>query len=175
MVPAPFRRSPSPSPILPIMPLDYPDRALIEQDSFDNLEKWHHEGAGQLDLIDGGGMRIGCLGSRLGGAGCMAFFRPTLPDGIAITYDLVVNSHGESIINYLALRGLNGEDVITDISRLRSRSGVMKNYYAAKWGLQSYHVSFSRFERNFPIFLLRRSSASLVNAIRHRASDWRRC
>ena len=73
-------------------------------------------------------------------------YRPNLPDGIAVTYDLVVNSHGGLIINYLALRGLNGDDVITDIARLSPRSGGMKNYYAAQWGLQSYHVSISRFD-----------------------------
>ncbi len=131
---------------LPTMPLDYPDRNLINQDSFSDLERWHHEGAGQLETIEGGGMRMGCLGSRQGGPGCMAFFRSDLPDGIAVTYDLVVNSHGGLIINYLALRGVNGEDVISDRDRLRPRTGVMKNYYAAKWGLQSYHVSFSRFD-----------------------------
>ena len=127
------------------MPLDYPDKNFLEEDSFDSLDRWYHEGAGQLERIEGGGMRLGCLGSRQGSHGCMAFFRPDLPDGIAVSYDLVVNSHGGLIINYLALRGMNGEDVISDDARLKPRAGVMKNYYAAKWGLQSYHVSFSRF------------------------------
>lgn len=91
-------------------------------------------------------MRMGCLGSRQGGPGCMAFFRPDLPDGISISYDLVVGSHGGLIINYLAIRGLNGEDLVEDRDQLERRTGVMKNYYAARWGLQSYHVSFSRFD-----------------------------
>lgn len=91
-------------------------------------------------------MRMGCLGSRQGGPGCMAFFRPDLPDGISISYDLVVGSHGGLIINYLAIRGLNGEDLVDDREQLERRTGVMKNYYAARWGLQSYHVSFSRFD-----------------------------
>ena len=96
---------------------------------------------GSLSSMPGGGMRLGCLGSRQGGPGCMAFFRPDLPDGISISYDLVVRSQGGLVINYLAIRGLNGEDLIADSDRLEPRTGVMKNYYATRWGLQSYHVS----------------------------------
>jgi len=127
------------------MPLDYPDKDLVEQDSFKDLGNWYHEGAGQLEPIEGGGMRMGCLGSRQGGPGCMAFFRPDLPDGIAVTYDLVVNSHGGLIINYLAMRGLDGEDLIADTVRLKPRTGATNNYSAAYWGLQSYQLSYSRF------------------------------
>lgn len=128
------------------MPLDYPDRDLLYEDGLSDLDQWHHEGAGQLEPMPGGGMRLGCLGSRQGGPGCMAFFRPDLPDGVSIGYDLVVRSQGGLVINYLAIRGLNGEDLIEDTDRLEVRTGVMMNYYAARWGLQSYHVSLSRFD-----------------------------
>ena len=69
-----------------------------------------------------------------------------LPDAVAFSYDIVVHSHGGLVINYLAIRGKNGEDLIEDRDRLEPRTGVMKNYFARKWGLQSYHVSFSRFD-----------------------------
>jgi hypothetical protein len=96
--------------------------------------------------LDGGGMRLICPGSQQGGPGCMAFFRPTLPDQVAIEYDIVIHSQGGLVINYVAIRGLNGEDLIEDAGKLEPRGGEMRNYFALKWGLQSYHVSFSRFD-----------------------------
>lgn len=75
----------------------------------------------------------------------MAFFRPTLPDRIAVEYDLAVRSQGGLVINYVAIRGLTGEDLIEDRDKLEPRTGIMANYYGLKWGLQSYHVSVSRF------------------------------
>ena len=128
------------------MPLDYPEGELLFLDPFADLGNWHHEGAGRIELPAEGGMRLTCLGSRQGGPGCMAFYRPDLPDGVAVTYNLRVRSQGGLIINYLAIRGLKGEDMITGAGNLKPRTGVMKNYYAAKWGLQSYHVSISRFD-----------------------------
>ncbi|NQU11541.1 DUF1961 family protein [bacterium] len=128
------------------MPLDYDNRELLHQDAFDDLSRWHHEGIGSLEPLAGGGMRLQCQGSRQGGRGCMAFFRPTLPDQVSVSYDIVVHSHGGLVINYLAIRGLQGEDLIADAARLEPRAGEMKNYFARKWGLQSYHVSFSRFD-----------------------------
>jgi len=128
------------------MPLEYKDRELIRQDDFADLSLWHHEGAGALERLEGRGMRLHCLGSRQGGPGCMAFFRPDLPDQVGLSYEIVMHSHGGLVINYLAIRGLNGEDLIADASRLEPRTGEMKNYYARKWGLQSYHLSFSRFD-----------------------------
>ena len=76
----------------------------------------------------------------------MAFFRPTLPDQVALEYDLTVRSHGGLVINYLAMRGINGEDLIADREKLPARTGIMANYWSATWGLQSYHVSISRFD-----------------------------
>ena len=127
------------------MPVDYENLELLYSDDFDNRDNWHHEGIGELAAAPEGGMRLHCHGSRQGGRGCMAFFRPTLPDQVAYEYDITVRSHGGLVINYIAIRGLNDEDMIEDADMLRPREGIMANYYALKWGLQSYHVSFSRF------------------------------
>ena len=127
------------------MPIDYPNLELLHEESFQSLDNWHHEGAGELELLEGGGMRMACLGSQQGAPGCMAFFRPDLPDAVSIAYDVEVKSHGGLIINYLAIRGMQGEDLIEDAPKLEPRDGSMRNYYATKWGLQSYHVSYSRF------------------------------
>ncbi len=127
------------------MPVKYENLELLHQDDFDNFDNWHHEGAGQIDRAPDGGMRLECVGSRQGGAGCMAFFRPDLPDQVAFEYDLTVRSQGGLVINYLALRGLNGEDLIADRDRLKPRTGIMRNYFDREWGLQSFHVSISRF------------------------------
>lgn len=128
------------------MPLQYEDKELLYRDDFADLSNWHHEGIGSLEALVGGGMHLHCLGSRQGGAGCMAFFRTDLPDQISVEYDVVVHSHGGLVINYLAIRGLQGEDLIEDAAKLPPRTGEMKNYFARKWRLQSYHVSFSRFD-----------------------------
>jgi len=128
------------------MPLEYESTELLHEDRLTDLSLWHHEGIGSMTPLAGGGMRLVCPGSRQGGPGCMAFFRPTLPDGVAIEYDIIVHSHGGLVINYVAIRGLQGEDMISDAAKLEPRTGEMKNYFALKWGLQSYHVSFSRFD-----------------------------
>jgi hypothetical protein len=128
------------------MELDYENEELLHRDDFSaGCAQWHHEGVGAINVAPAGGMRLHCAGSRQGGEGCMAFFRPTLPDRIAYEYDLTVRSHGGLVINYLAIRGLRGEDMIAERGRLEPRTGIMANYYARKWGLQSYHVSISRF------------------------------
>jgi hypothetical protein len=128
------------------MPVHYEDDKLLHADDFTDLSAWHHEGAGQIARGPDGGMRLRCFGSRQGREGCMAFFRPTLPDGIAVEYELTVRSQGGLVINYLAIRGLKGEDLIDDRAKLPPRTGVMADYYARKGGLQSYHVSVSRFD-----------------------------
>lgn len=128
------------------MPIDYPNHEILHEDTFQTLDQWHHEGAGHLEPIPGGGMRMACVGSEQGGPGCMAFFRPNLPDQVSISYEVKVKSHGGLIINYLAIRGINGEDLIEDADKLEPRIGTMRNYFATKWGLQSYHVSYSRFD-----------------------------
>jgi len=127
------------------MPMAYENKGELYRDDLTDLSGWHHEGIGELVPLDGGGMRLHCFGSGQGGRGCMAFFRRDLPDGVAVEYDIIVHSHGGLVINYLAIRGMNGEDMIDDAHKLEPRPGEMKNYFALKWGLQSYHVSFSRF------------------------------
>ncbi|HRU04224.1 MAG TPA: DUF1961 family protein [Candidatus Brocadiia bacterium] len=127
------------------MPVEYPNKELLHSDDFADFAKWHHEGIGEIARAPAGGMRLVCSGSRQGGRGCMAFFRPTLPDLIAVEYDIVVHRQGGLVINYIAIRGLNGEDMIEDAARLPAREGIMANYWAKYYGLQSYHVSFSRF------------------------------
>lgn len=127
------------------MPIDYPNLDLLHSDDFADFANWHHEGIGQFEPAPGGGMRLHCFGSKMGAHGCMAFFRPTLPDQIAIEYDLTVRSHGGMVLNYLAIRGLKGEDLIEDRAKLPARAGVMADYYLERMGLQSYHTSVSRF------------------------------
>ncbi len=128
------------------MPTSYANHELLHSDDFADFSRWHHEGIGAIEPAPGGGMRLHCRGSRQGGAGCMAFFRPELPDHVAVEYEIAVRSHGGLVINYIAMRGLGGEDLIADAGRLPARSGVMPDYYLASQGLQSYHVSFSRFD-----------------------------
>jgi hypothetical protein len=132
--------------IHPHMPLDYPDGELLFLDDLTSVDQWHHEGLGELQSLPGGGLRLHCLGSHQGGKGCMAFFRPDLPDQISVSYDVVIQSQGGLMINYLAIRGLNGEDLIRDAAKLEPRTGIMANYFDPRWGLQSYHVSVSRFD-----------------------------
>jgi len=125
---------------------DYENAEQLHADDFDaGFGHWHHEGIGEIAPAPEGGMRLHCAGSRQGGRGCMAFFRPTLPDQIAVEYDLTVRSQGGLVINYLAIRGIGGEDLIADADRLPPREGIMANYWSRRWGLQSYHVSVSRF------------------------------
>lgn len=127
------------------MPVIYPNLETLHSDDFADFTNWHHEGIGRIAAGPEGGMRLHCFGSKQGGQGCMAFFRPPLPDQVAFEYDMIVRSHGGLIINYIAIRGLKGEGLIEDIDKLPPRTGIMANYYAAKWGLQSYHMSISRF------------------------------
>jgi hypothetical protein len=127
------------------MPIDYQTLDLLHADDFADFAQWHHEGIGRFEPAPGGGLRLHCFGSKMGAEGCMAFFRPTLPDHVAIEYDLTVRSHGGMVLNYLAIRGLDGEDLIDDRDRLPPRRGIMSDYYARDRGLQSYHFSISRF------------------------------
>jgi hypothetical protein len=130
----------------PVLPVLYENRKLLFSDDFTDFTQWHHEGIGEITHAPGGGMRLHCLGSAQGKEGCMAFFRPNLPDQVGFEYELTVRSHGGLVINYLAIRGLKGEDMIEDRVKLPPRTGVMSDYYSHKKGLQSYHVSISRFD-----------------------------
>jgi hypothetical protein len=121
-----------------------PIEELIADDFAAGFANWHHEGIGEIAQGPEGGMELHCFGSRQSGEGCMAFLRPDLPDQVSIEYDVVIKSQGGLVINYLAMRGLLGEDMITD-TRLAPRTGIMANYWSRRWGLQSYHISYSRF------------------------------
>lgn len=127
------------------MPFDYQNVEQLHADDFADFAAWYHEGIGKIERAPDAGMRLHCFGSRQGGQGCMAFFRPTLPDQIAVEYDLIVRSHGGLMINFIAMRGLTGEDLIEDRDKLEPRDGIFSNYYGKKWGLQSFHISVSRF------------------------------
>jgi len=127
------------------MPVEYRNITLIHYDDFHDISQWYHEGIGRIAPLPDGGMRLVCAGSAQGAEGCMAFFRPTLPDHVAVEYDIMVRSHGGLVINYIAIRGLHGEDIIEDRNKLRPRTGIMADYFSPARGLQSYHISFSRF------------------------------
>jgi hypothetical protein len=129
-----------------LLPVLYDNVDLLHSDDFQDFSAWHHEGIGEIAGAPDGGMRLHCSSSAQGREGCMAFFRPNLPDQVAFEYDLTVRSHGGLVINYLAIRGLNGEDLIEDRAKLPPRTGVMSDYYSKTRGLQSYHVSVSRFD-----------------------------
>ena len=73
----------------------------------------------------------------------MAFFRPDLPDGIAVEYDLLVRESNGLVIAFVAVRGLGGEDMIAD---LPPRAGVFKDYVGEDALMRSYHVSVSRYD-----------------------------
>jgi hypothetical protein len=90
----------------------YENVDLLHSDSFEDFSAWHHEGIGDIGRAPDGGMRLQCLGSAQGREGCMAFYRANLPDQVAFEYELTARSHGGLVINYLAIRGLNREDVI---------------------------------------------------------------
>jgi hypothetical protein len=128
------------------MPVEYENIELLCQDSFADFANWHHEGIGRIVAAPGGGMRLHCLGSRQGSEGCMAFFRPDLTEAIAVEYDVTIRGQGGLMINYNAIRGLKGEDLIADRDRLPPRTGVMADYFSQRQGLQSFHVSLSRFD-----------------------------
>lgn len=129
------------------MPIEYENLETLHHDDFTNgFDHWFHEGIGQIALSPTGGMRLHCHGSKQGKEGCQAFFRPTLPDQIAVEYGLAIRSQGGLLINFLAMRGINGEDAIDQRDQLEPRTGRFANYINAQWGLQSYHVSVSRYQ-----------------------------
>ncbi len=115
---------------------------LFEDDLRSGLDNWHHEGTGKLSIPKPGVMLLDCTGSRQGGPGCQAFCRRDFPDGIALEYDLLVKKSNGLVITFLAMRGLNGEDVITD---LPPRDGIFMDYVGEDARMRSYHVSVSRY------------------------------
>ncbi len=116
---------------------------LLFHDPFIRLDHWHHEGDGNLVLVEPGVMRIECVGGTQGGVGCMAFCREDFPDGIAVEYDLLVHDSDGLIITFVGMRGLEEQDIIME---LPPRSGVFKDYTGEDASMRSYHVSVCRYD-----------------------------
>ena len=120
---------------------------LFADDFTGGLSEWHHEGTGTIGIVrwDDGrcALRLDCTGSRQGGAGCHAFYRPDIPDGVAIEYDLLVRQSNGLVITFVAMMGLDGEDMLDD---LPPRDGLFKDYTGDDARMKSYHVSVSRYD-----------------------------
>ena len=71
----------------------------------------------------------------------MAFCKVDFPDSIQIEYDLRVLTTNGLIITFVASRGRQGEDILTE---LPTREGVFADYVFNP-RLRSYHVSLSRY------------------------------
>ena len=87
-------------------------------------------------------MRLECIGSKQGSVGCQVFCRKDFPDGIAVEYDFLVQESNGLVITFVAMRGLNGEDIIEG---LPPREGVFRDYVGEDARVQSYHESVSRY------------------------------
>lgn len=120
-----------------------PQGRILFEENFKDLGDWHHEGTGRIFISEPGILRIECIGSQQGAVGAQAFCRQNFPDSIAIEYDLKVLTNNGLIINFVAMQGLAGEDMITD---LPPRKGMFKEYTGDDARLRSYHVSISRYD-----------------------------
>ena len=118
-------------------------RVLFEDDFRSGLVNWHQEGTGRVFISEPGTMRLECVESAQGREGCMAFCRRDFPDGISVDYDMLVEKSNGLVITFVAMRGLNGEDIIND---LPPRRGVFKDYVGQDARMRSYHVSVSRYD-----------------------------
>ncbi len=119
-------------------------RVLFEE-RFEDLSHWRHEGGGRmvLDAAEPATMRLECVGSRQGGPGAQAFCFTDFPDAIAIDYDLKVLTKNGLVITFVAMRGIDGEDMFAPGSP--RREGVFSDYVRNP-RLRSYHVSVSRYD-----------------------------
>jgi len=125
-----------------IPPLVEAKGQVLYEDTFADLDNWHHEGRGELTQPEASVMQLNCVGSRQGSAGCMAFCRTDFPDNIAIEYDLRVLTTNGLIITFVAAQGRNGEDMIAE---LPAREGIFADYIFNP-GLRCYHSSVSRYD-----------------------------
>ncbi len=96
-----------------------------------------------MSISEPGVLCLDCTGSQQGGVGCQAFCRHNFPDGIAVEYDLHLETSNGLIITFVGMKGLNGEDVITE---LPPREGIFADYIADDCPMRSYHVSVSRYD-----------------------------
>ena len=119
---------------------------LFTDDFSSSLDEWHHEGGGNVAAIrtdDGPAMLLDCTGSQQGGVGTHAFCTRDFPDGIAVEYDLFVEKSNGLVITFVAMQGLNSEDMLTE---LPAREGLFKDYTGEDAPMRSYHVSVSRYD-----------------------------
>jgi hypothetical protein len=114
---------------------------LIFEDSFENLNNWHHEGRGSLTQPLKNILQLNCVNSMQGKAGCMAFCKKNFPDNIRIEYDLRVVTSKGLVITFIATEGRKGEDIIDG---LPERKGIFADYVLSPY-LRCYHVSVSRY------------------------------
>jgi hypothetical protein len=111
------------------------------EDNFANLDNWHHEGGGNLSQPEANLMQLNCIGSKQGKAGCMSFCKKDFPDNVCIEYDMRVVTSKGLLITFIASKGRNGEDMITE---LPAREGIFADYiFNPK--MRSYHLSVSRY------------------------------
>lgn len=120
-----------------------PQGQVLFQEDFKDLSNWDHEGVGRAYIAEPGVLRLECVGSQQGGAGSQVFCRQDFPDHIAIEFDLKVLTNNGLIITFVAMKGLHGEDMITD---LPPRQGLFNEYTGADARLRSYQVSISRYD-----------------------------
>ena len=120
-----------------------PHGEALFEDRFDgDLGAWHHEGTGTVTIPGPGTMLLDCTGSHQGGPGCQAFCLRDFPDGICVQYNVRLRQSNGLIITFVAMRGLQGEDMIDG---LPPRAGVFKDYTGEDARMRSYHVSVSRY------------------------------
>ena len=124
--------------------LIHPKGDVLFEDLFrGDLSNWHHEGVGKIEIVRPGTMRLDCTGSRQGREGCHAFCRRDFSDQICVQYMLKVAQSNGLVITFVAMQGLNGEDMIAD---LPARRGVFADYVGGDALIRSYHVSVSRYD-----------------------------
>ncbi len=116
---------------------------LFEEGFREGLGEWVHEGGGKVEIARPGVMLLDCTGSQQGGVGTQAFCRRDFPDGIALEYDLLVKQSNGLVITFFAMRGLRGEDALTE---LPPRAGRFGDYVGEDAPMRSYHVSVSRYD-----------------------------
>ena len=115
---------------------------VLYEDTFANLNAWHHEGIGELTQPEADIMQLNCVGSKQGAAGCMAFCRQDFPDSICIEYEMRALTNRGLLITFIAAQGRQGEDMITE---LPAREGIFADYILNP-RLHCYHVSISRYD-----------------------------
>src|SRR5688500_10757192 len=114
--------------------------AVLLEENFENLDRWHLEGKKEgASIVKGGELRLDCK-SKMGMHGVMAFCKQDFPDNIAIEFDFICEKHNGLFITFVAMTDLKGGDALAVTP---PRTGVFEDYYN---GTRSYHVSICRYE-----------------------------